>query len=180
MNSEITSLIESGDLLDIEDIAVHFTDPTGTLPIKGRRLQGALKDLIYGAREDIILISYSMSTWNKGWFLWDEIGDKVADGEVTLRVFGDKRKEVERLVGRYKMYGAKGWSWVKLNEDDKSLFHLKALIVDEQIYIGSANFSGLAMEESAEWGIIAESPDLRKELLRYLNHLIKEGRMEEV
>ena len=37
------------------------------------------------------------------------------------------------------------------NED--SIFHIKALIVDESIYLGSANFSKLATTSSAEWGI---------------------------
>jgi phosphatidylserine/phosphatidylglycerophosphate/cardiolipin synthase-like enzyme len=121
-----------------------------------------------------------MSTWSEGWFLWEEISEKVSEGDVRLRVFGDRKKQVERLVGRYKSKGARGWSWVQLNDEDSSLFHIKALIVDENIYLGSANFSGLAMSDSAEWGIIARSPDLCRELNRYLNHLVNEGRMEEV
>jgi phosphatidylserine/phosphatidylglycerophosphate/cardiolipin synthase-like enzyme len=166
--------------MEIEGFNVHFTDPTGSLPIKGRRLEGALKDMVYEARESITVVSYSMSTWSEGWFLWEEISEKVSEGDVRLRVFGDRKKQVERLVGRYKSKGARGWSWVQLNDEDSSLFHIKALIVDENIYLGSANFSGLAMSDSAEWGIIARSPDLCRELNRYLNHLVNEGRMEEV
>ena len=165
--------------MNLEDVSVHFTDPTGTLPTKGRRLKGALEDMIFNARENITLVSYSMSTFSEEWFLWEEIAEKLSEGGIQLRVFGDKENQVAKIVNRYRKNGAKGWAWVSQKNDD-SIFHIKALIVDESIYLGSANFSKLATTSSAEWGIISRSPDLCGELIRYLKHLVNEGRMKEI
>mgnify|MGYP001188456445 FL=1 len=165
--------------MNLEDVSVHFTDPTGTLPTKGRRLKGALEDMIFNARENITLVSYSMSTFSEEWFLWEEIAEKLSEGGIQLRVFGDKENQVAKIVNRYRKSGAKGWAWVPQNNED-SIFHIKALIVDESIYLGSANFSKLATTSSAEWGIISRSPDLCRELIRFLKHLVDEGRMKEI
>ena len=165
--------------MNLEDVSVHFTDPTGTLPTKGRRLKGALEDMIYRARENITLISYSMSTFSEEWFLWEEIEEKISQGGIQLKVFGDKENQVAKIVNRFRNSGARGWAWVPEQGKD-SIFHIKALIVDESIYLGSANFSKLATTSSAEWGIISKSPDLCRELIRYLNHLVIEGRMQEI
>ena len=135
-----------------------------TLPIKGRRLKGALKDLIAQAREKITIVSYSMSTYDKKWFLWDDLEEKIEHGEIDLKVFGDNKNQVGKIVNRWKKnHGARGWYWTS-REGDDGLFHIKALIVDESIYLGSANFSGNATKDSAEWGIICKSPSLCKEL----------------
>jgi len=165
--------------MDLEDVSVHFTDPTGSLPTKGRRLKGALEDMISYARENITLVSYSMSTFSDKWFLWEEIEEKLSHAGIQLRVFGDNENQVKKIVNRFSNSGAKGWFWVP-QKGQNSLFHIKALIVDESIYLGSANFSKLATTSSAEWGIISKSPDLRRELNLYLKHLVKEGRMKEV
>ena len=74
-----------------------FTLPTGTLPTKGRRLKGALEDMIFNARENITLVSYSMSTFSEEWFLWEEIAEKLSEGGIQLRVFGDK-DQVAKIV----------------------------------------------------------------------------------
>lgn len=165
--------------MDLDAVSVHFTDPTGTFPHKGRSLQGALSDLVLDANQEIRLVTFRMTTFSENWFLHDEVKEKVRDG-VDLKIFGDHRNQVSKLVSRYRSSGAKGWAW-KPNKDDLGLFHIKALIVDRRrIYLGSANFSQNATTASAEWGIIADSRDLCRQLIQYLDHLIDEGRLAEI
>ena len=165
--------------MDLDGVSVHFTDPTGSYSHKGRSLQGALSDLVLDASQEIRLVTFRMSTWSDDWFLHDEVREKVRDG-VELKIFGDHRNQAAKLVSRYRSAGARGWAWVP-REDDSGLFHIKALMVDNRrIYLGSANFSQNAMGASAEWGIIADSPDLCRYLNGYLEHLIEEGRLAEI
>ncbi len=172
------------DSMDIENVSVHFTDPTGSFRQrggmrKGQNLQFALMDLVSEAENEISLLTFRMSSWSKDWFLHDEVQRRISSG-VNLRIIGDKRKQVLKLVSRYRSSGAKGWSWAS-RSDDSGLFHIKAIMVDNRrIYIGSANFSQNAMGSSAEWGIIGESEETCRDLNNYVNHLIKEGRLIEV
>jgi phosphatidylserine/phosphatidylglycerophosphate/cardiolipin synthase-like enzyme len=165
--------------MDLDDVSVHFTDPTGSYAHRGRSLHGALSDLVLDASQEIRLLTFRMSTWSDDWFLHEEVRERVSDG-VELKIFGDRRKQVAKLVSRYRSAGARGWAWVP-REEDSGLFHIKALVIDNRrIYLGSANFSQNAMGSSAEWGIIADSPELCRQLKGYVEHLIKEGRLAEI
>ena len=69
---------------------------------------------------------------------------------------------------------------VCLREGD-GLFHIKAIMVDGvRIYLGSANLSVNAVTNSAEWGLISESPDMCRQLEGYLHHLESKGQFREV
>ena len=79
----------------------------------------------------------------------------------------------------YGEMGLRAFSWVSPRRG--SLFHIKAITVDGNMaYIGSANLSRNAMENSAEWGIVSYSPDLCSDLEEYIEKLTQDGRFSEV
>ena len=51
----------------------HFTDPIGTFEHSNYDMEDALVALIAGANTTIRLLSYSLPTWNRDWFLFDPI-----------------------------------------------------------------------------------------------------------
>ena len=156
----------------------HFTDPIGTFEHSNYDMEDALVALIAGANTNIRLLSYSLPTWNRDWFLFDPIEAAINRG-VQLEVYGQQHSNVERLVSRHRASNQiRGWCW---NQERGDLFHIKGIVVDNvRVYIGSANLSQNGIKHSAEWGIVTESPDLCIELERYINHLIENRKLQEV
>ena len=156
----------------------HFTDPIGTFEHSNYDMEDALVALIAGANTNIRLLSYSLPTWNRDWFLFDPIEAAINRG-VQLEVYAQQHSNVERLVSRHRASNQiRGWYW---NQEQGDLFHIKGIVVDGvRVYIGSANLSHNGIKHSAEWGLVTESPDLCMELERYINHLIENGKLQEV
>jgi len=163
--------------MDVEKINMYFTDPTRLFPDKLCTLERALKDMVSEANHEIILVSYSISSFSKDFFLEETIKERIKSG-VKLKIFGDNLNEVNKLHSKFKHINSdnEGWYWAESNE---GLFHIKSIIVDKKhsgkLYIGSANLSKNAMTKSAELGILTESRELSIRLNNYLNHLKKEG-----
>ncbi len=82
-------------------------------------------------------------------------------------------------MATYGDLGLKAFCWVPPRK--KSLFHIKAIMIDENmVYMGSANLSRNAMQNSAEWGLISHSPEICRDLTNYIQELKKLGRFTEV
>ena len=54
------------------------------------------------------------------------------------------------------------------------------MIDENMVYMGSANLSRNAMQNSAEWGLISHSPEICRDLTNYIQELKKLGRFTEV
>ena len=65
----------------------HFTDPIDSFEHSNYDMEDALVALIAGANTTIRLLSYSLPTWNRDWFLFDPIKAAINRG-VQLEVYG--------------------------------------------------------------------------------------------
>ena len=165
-------------MVRIEDAKVHFTDPVGEFPHKTYDMENALLDMVQKARRSISIMSYSLPTYDSSWFLYNSLKKGITKG-LSINVYAHSNTEVHRLVNSFAGYQKiKGWYW---NADATDLFHIKAIIVDSRyVYIGSANLSKNAISNSAEWGVISDSPDLAIEINRYLRYLVDSMKLIEV
>jgi phosphatidylserine/phosphatidylglycerophosphate/cardiolipin synthase-like enzyme len=163
-------------MVRVDDVSIHFNDPTKTYDHDSFALDDAIRSMISSAKKSLHLISYSLPNYNSNWYLHDLIEDCFARG-VKLIVHANSKTEVQRLVARHRHRDVTGYSWIKIGDYD--IFHIKAIIVDGvRLYFGSANLSQNAITHSAEWGMISESPDICLSLEKYLNHLQGIGRFE--
>jgi phosphatidylserine/phosphatidylglycerophosphate/cardiolipin synthase-like enzyme len=91
---------------------------------------------------------------------------------VKLQVFGHKKEEVRFITSIYRDYDVEGYYYKNPNE--KSLYHIKAIIIDGlYIYIGSANLSKNALQNSAELGIFLENRKIAESISNFTQHLIE-------
>ena len=153
------------------------------------QLEVAMKEMIGSANEHLHLVSYSLPAYSPEWYLHDVV-DRAVQRGVKLRIHAHKRSEVRSLVSRLRDFDVKGWYFRPIinpsnapseSEGRSGLFHIKAIMVDGvRIYLGSANLSVNAVSNSAEWGLISESPDMCRQLEGYLHHLESKGQFLEV
>ena len=162
--------------MDLDNIELCFSQSEGT-PIRGRPLLEALRQRIRKAKRSIVICSCEFTS-SEDFILNEQISKQLRDGrEVT--VYGNSRSQMDAMKLSYGPKGMRVMSWVKPR--DMSLFHIKAIVIDDQwLYIGSANMSFNAMRNSAEWGIIGNSPDICKELLEYVSEMEETGLFVEV
>ena len=162
--------------MQIEDIELCFSHAEGT-PIMGRALVDSLRNRIKKAKKEIILCSCEF-TPDSGFILIDEIRRQLAHNR-KVTVYGNPSPKLTKLAEKEELDGLRVFEWKPPRE--KSLFHIKAITIDDQwIYIGSANLSYNAMNNSAEWGVIGNSPDLVKELKGYITELVATGMFEQI
>lgn len=96
-----------------------------------------------------------------------------------VRVYGNHIGQMADIKDVYGDLGLRSFHW--LPERKNSLFHIKAITVDANwLYIGSANLSYNAMNNSAEWGLIAHSPEICMDLNEYVEELYSTGRFKEL
>lgn len=165
-------------MVTLDDVSIHFNDPTRTYDHDSFALEDAIRSMIRKAKKSVHLISYSLPNYNSSWYLHDLIEDCVSRG-IKLIVHANSKTEVQRLVARHRHRKVSGYAWVKQGESD--IFHIKAIIVDGvRLYLGSANLSQNAITHSAEWGLISYSPETCISLEKYLTHLCNIGRFEEM
>ena len=146
-------------------------------PIRGRELVEAIRQRIRMAKRSIVICSCEFTS-SQDFILNEQITKKLREGR-KVTVYGNNHTQMEAMKTHYGPLGMRVMSWVEPRE--KSLFHIKAVVIDDQwIYMGSANMSFNAMRNSAEWGIIGNSPDISNELLHYVAELEETGRFMEV
>jgi phosphatidylserine/phosphatidylglycerophosphate/cardiolipin synthase-like enzyme len=162
--------------MDIDRVELCFSQVLDT-PLRGRSLKRAIRKMISNAKRSIVLCSCEF-TPGPDFILNEELTEQMRLGR-EVSVYGDKADQMQSLKAIFMDLGLRAFLWKPTR--DKSLFHIKAIIVDDVwIYIGSANMSWNAMSNSVEWGIVAHSPDICGELNGYLEELIDMGRFEEV
>ena len=177
MNAAIICLIEiGGEPLNLDRVELCFSQVPGT-PLVGRSLQEALRQMLKRAKRSIVLCSCEFSS-QADFILNEEVVAKMQINR-EVSVYGNDPTQMKSMKAIYSDLGMRVYVWKPPR--DRSLFHIKAIIVDDvQIYMGSANMSKNAMTNSAEWGIIANSPEICQKLRKYLDDLIESRRFEEV
>ena len=175
-------------MVRLERSKLHFNDPIGGFPQESFQLEFAMKEMISSAKEHLHLVSFSLPAYSPKWYLHDVV-DKAVKRGVKLRVHAQKRSEVKSLTERLRNFDVRGWFFQPASNpqeitdppaNDSGIFHIKAIMVDGvRIYLGSANLSVNAVTNSAEWGLISESPDMCRQLEGFLHHLEESGRFQE-
>ena len=146
---------------------------------RGKALSEGLRQLIRKASE--IIICSCEFTSKADFILNEEITCQLKRNR-EVGVFGNHSDQMEDMMDAYGDLGLRAYRWLRPKESrETSLFHIKASTVDGTwIYIGSANMSLNAMENSVEWGVIAQSPELCTDLNDYVSELISSGLFKEV
>ena len=162
--------------MDLDNAELCFSQAPGT-PIMGRPLAEALRQLIGKATQRIVICSCEFTS-KTDFILNEEITKQLRKGREVL-VYGNHSGQMSQLKAAYGEMGLRAFHWVQPRRG--SLFHIKAITVDgNRAYIGSANLSKNAMVNSAEWGVIAHSPDLCRDLDHYIDQLHSQGRFKEL
>jgi len=162
--------------MDLDHIELCFSQAEGT-PIRGRPLVDALRQRIKRAKRSIVMCSCEFTS-STDFILNDVLRNQLLSGR-SVTVYGNDRGQMGAMKDAYGNLGMKTLAWVSPRKN--SLFHIKATVVDDQwVYMGSANMSHNAMANSAEWGLIGNSPDICQELLAYVDELESTGLFEEV
>ena len=165
--------------MDLDGAEVLYSQAPGT-PIRGKALSEALRQLIRRASSSIVICSCEFTS--KADFILNEEITYQLKRNREVRVFGNHPDQMEDMMDEYGDQGLRAYHWVRPKEARKgSLFHIKAITVDGNwIYIGSANMSSNAMDNSVEWGVIAQSPELCMDLNDYVSELLSTGLFKEV
>ena len=155
---------------------MFYSQAPGT-PIVGKPLLEALRQLIRRASSNVIICSCEFTS-QQDFILNEEITRQLKRNRV-VRVYGNHIEQMTDMKDVYGDLGLRAFHWVPPRK--KSLFHIKAITVDANwLYIGSANLSYNALNNSAEWGFIAHSPEICKDLNDYVQKLHSTGRFVEM
>ena len=129
---------------------IMFTDPTGTFQHKDEHLKQGILSLIRKARHSVEIHGFSLAGFYDEEIFDQPLVQKLKQG-IKLSVFGNNGEEVRYIQTIYRRYEPLCYRWAIENVPDKSIYHIKAVIVDElYVYIGSANLSKNALENSSE------------------------------
>lgn len=158
-------------------------------PIRGRSLIESIRQLIKKARHNIIICSCEFTN-GADFVINDEIINQLERG-CKVSVYGNSQEQMKGLKKNFK--GCEGYNNLRVftwnpptvgrtkKQVKLSLFHIKAITVDNNhCYLGSANLSWNAMQNSVEWGIVTHSTDLCLDLESYIDELVDNGRFTEV
>jgi phosphatidylserine/phosphatidylglycerophosphate/cardiolipin synthase-like enzyme len=168
-------------LSDYRGLRIAFTWPEGPIPPGMNDLEGALEDMITSAVDRIDFMSYSHNT-DVDFILNKSLEDAIRRNRPTIRFYTDTEEEARDLLDKYRGLGSKieSWYWNRAG-NPYSKFHLKCILVDNfNIYMGSANFSVTAMEDSAECGLFMRSRPAAVSLRNYISELVECDRLKRI
>ena len=138
------------------------------LPVYGFELEAGIIEILSRAKRSIIICSCEFNS-RSDFLLSGKLYEKLKQG-CKIRVYGNHHRQLHALWSSFNDPNLDVNVWNSPAE--KSLFHIKAVIVDDTyIYIGSANLSINAMTNSSEWGLTGNSPDIALSLVNYLKEL---------
>ena len=152
---------------------------TGPAATGEQRLTAAvLHDLVSGARERVLLVSFAAYT------LAELAGDLEAASARGCQV--DVVFETEEdSAGAYSepqskafgaLRGARRWRWPADQRTPGAVLHAKLLVVDgRRALVGSANLTPRALTANLEAGVLIEDPNLAAEFEAHIRTLIARG-----
>lgn len=157
---------------------ILFNDPLALYDSGDENLKDGICALIRKARNSIKFHSYSFA----GFYKDDDLNRtmlKALRKNVELEIYGHKYAELNYLKTIYDDYNIACYKFLPPNE--KCLYHIKALVVDDlYVYIGSANFSENAFNNSSELGLFFEDGGIARSIDDYVKHLQTQNLFEMV
>jgi phosphatidylserine/phosphatidylglycerophosphate/cardiolipin synthase-like enzyme len=142
-----------------------------------RLTAGVLHELLAGARERILLVSYATHT----------LPEVAADLEAAVRrgctvdvVFETEEDSAGAYSGPSRPFahipGITRWHWPAQQRDGGGVLHAKLLVVDGQrALVGSANLTAKALAHNLEVGIVTHDFDVASQLQAHIRRLMDSG-----
>ena len=144
-----------------------------------QRLTAAvLHDLVTGARERILLVSFAAYTLPE---LAADLEAAVQRGCIVDVVFETEEDSAGAYSGPHsRPFGAVGgvrrWGWPTDQRTVGALLHAKIVVVDgRRALVGSANLTHRALTANLEAGVLIEDRDLAADLEAHIRSLISAG-----
>lgn len=151
---------------------------TGPGSVGEQRLTaGVLHELLAGARERILLVSYAAYTLPE---VAADLVAAVARGCQVDVVFETEEDSTGAYTGPSHPYavvtGINRWGWPAGQRDGNGVLHAKLLVIDgRRALVGSANLTGKALAHNLEVGTVINDPDVAWALEEHLRQLMSAG-----
>jgi phosphatidylserine/phosphatidylglycerophosphate/cardiolipin synthase-like enzyme len=152
---------------------------TGPGASGAQRLTAAvLRDLVTGARERVLLMSFAAYTLAD---LANDLERAVTRGCQVDVVFETEDDSRGAYSGPHAtpfgaVAGVRRWRWPTERREVGALMHAKVLAVDGQrALVGSANLTHRALTANLEAGVLVEDPDLADSIERHVRKLMDEA-----
>lgn len=152
---------------------------TGPAATGEQRLTAAvLHDLVSGARERVLLVSFAAYTLAE---LAGDLEAASARGCQVDVVFETEEDSAGAYSGPQSkafgaLCGARRWRWPADQRTPGAVLHAKLLVVDgRRALVGSANLTPQALTANLEAGVLIEDPDLAAEFEAHIRTLIARG-----
>ena len=152
---------------------------TGPSAAGGQRLTAAvLHDLVAGARERVLLVSFAAYTLTE---LAADLEAASGRGCVVDIIFETEEDSAGAYSGPHAtpfgtLSGARRWRWPADQRTPGAVLHAKLLVVDgRRALVGSANLTPRALSANLEAGVLIEDPDLAAEFEAHVRTLIDRG-----
>jgi cardiolipin synthase C len=148
---------------------------TGPGSVGEQRLTAAvLHELLAGARERILIVSYAAYTLPR---IAADLEAAVARGCHVDVVFETEEDSAGAYTGPSHPFshvsGINRWFWPADQRDGHGVLHAKLLVVDGcRALVGSANLTTKALAHNLEVGVLINAPDVARDLERHVRVLM--------
>jgi cardiolipin synthase len=167
----LPAFLRRGQRLDEQPPQLLESGPTGT----GTPIKAALRRDLRGARRVRIISAYFLPSWRLRQAL---LRTARRGGDVQCITAGRSDVPVARLAGRT-LYHAFLRAGLRIFEYEAQILHTKLLIIDDVVYVGSANLDSRSLHINYELLVRLNSPHLAREAEAiFADHLIHCRRIE--
>ena len=152
---------------------------TGPAAIGEQRLTAAvLHDLVCGARERVLLVSFAAYTLAELACDLDAACDRGCEVDIVFETEEDSAGAYcgpqSTAFGALRV--ARRWRWPIDRRTPGAVLHAKLLVVDgRRALVGSANLTPRALTANLEAGVLIEDPDLAADFEAHVRQLIASG-----
>lgn len=155
---------------------ISFTWPSSVEDTFGINLVDDINRLVKKTQFELVIMAYNLNV-SSDFFLQQTIRDRLRISKPKIKLYCDNFSTASSFSDLFHDWRKELdiWYWTDPS-NSYSKFHIKAIAVDKsKLYIGSANFSETAMEDSAECGLFLTSPESYESLVAYATRLKKAG-----
>jgi phosphatidylserine/phosphatidylglycerophosphate/cardiolipin synthase-like enzyme len=142
-----------------------------------RLTAGVLHELLAGARERILLVSFAAYTLPE---VAEDLEAAVQRGCTVDVVFETEEDSAGAYSGPSRPFahvsGITRWHWPAQQRDGGGALHAKLLVVDgRRALVGSANLTAKALAHNLEVGVVTHDVDLADQLQAHIRRLMDSG-----
>lgn len=152
---------------------------TGPAAIGEQRLTAAvLHDLVCGAQERVLLVSFAAYTLADLAGDLDAASDRGCEVDIVFETMQDSAGAYSgpQATAFGALRGARRWRWPTDQRTPGAVLHAKLLVVDgRRALVGSANLTHRALTSNLEAGVLIEDPDLAADFEAHVRTLIARG-----